>query len=161
MNASPVEFCDEEETRELEEFLVNRIYAFNAQVTGYFDARLLGGRVRAPSGETLGAFNGHTWGGCCVVSNLWVDDGCRGQGLGRLLLQAVEAEAMRRGCAQIVLSTHSFQAPAFYEQMGYLRLSVIYGQPKGYADIVFVKRFGPSGRVFVSGTSGHQNSPAR
>jgi GNAT superfamily N-acetyltransferase len=153
MNVIPVELCDEEETRELEEFLVNRIYQFNAQITGYFDARLLGGRVRAPSGETLAAFNGHTWGGCCVVSNLWVDDARRRQGLGRSLLEAVEAEAVRRGCAQIVLSTHSFQAPAFYERMGYLKISVIYDRPKGYADIVFVKRFKPSDDECVAGLS--------
>jgi len=153
MNTSPVELCDEEETRELEEFLVNQIYRLNAQITGYFDARLLGGRVRGPSGETLAAFSGHTWGGCCVVSNLWVDDARRRQGLGRSLLEAVEAEAVHRGCAQIVLSTHSFQAPAFYERMGYLKLAVIYDQPKGYADIVFVKRFTLSGDASVAGLS--------
>ena len=135
MNTSPVELCDEEETRELEELLVNQIYRLNAQITGYFDARLLGGRVRGPSGETLAAFSGHTWGGCCVVSNLWVDDARRRQGLGRSLLEAVEAEAVRRGCAQIVLSTHSFQAPDFYKRHGYEEFGRLENFPPGHARI--------------------------
>ena len=41
---SRIEFCDESEHAELEVFLVDRIHDFNARVTGYFDAKLLGGR---------------------------------------------------------------------------------------------------------------------
>jgi hypothetical protein len=40
---------------------------------------------------------------------------------------------------QIVLATHSFQAPGFYERMGYARKYVIEGHPQGNADIIFVK----------------------
>jgi hypothetical protein len=39
----------------------------------------------------------------------------------------------------MVLSTHSFQAPAFYEQLGYKRQAVIVDQPKGYTNITYVK----------------------
>jgi ribosomal protein S18 acetylase RimI-like enzyme len=63
----------------------------------------------------------------------------RGRGLGRALLQAAEAEAIRRGCQQIVLATHSFQAPAFYERLGYEKQGVIRDQPKGHANLIYVK----------------------
>ena len=113
MNTPSVELCEERERQQLEAFLVERIYEFNARATGYFDGRLIGGRVRDEAGEVIGAFNGHTWGGCCVIAHLWVHESHRRRGLGRTLLQAAEAEAARRGCEQVVLSTHSFQAPAF------------------------------------------------
>jgi GNAT superfamily N-acetyltransferase len=140
MNTPVVELCDDDECRKLEAFLVERIYEFNAQATGYFDGRLLAGRLRSEAGEIIAAFNGYTWGGCCVLAHLWVHEGQRGRGLGRALLEAAEAEAMHRGCKQVVLSTHSFQAPAFYERLGYEKHAVIHDQPKGQANIVYVKR---------------------
>ena len=139
METSRIEFCDEVECQELEAFLVERIYEFNAQATGYDDGRLIGGRLRGESGEVIAAFNGHTWGGCCVVAHLWVHESQRGLGLGRALLQAAEAEGIRRGCQQIVVATHSFQAPAFYERLGYEKQAVIRDQPKGHANFVYVK----------------------
>jgi ribosomal protein S18 acetylase RimI-like enzyme len=63
----------------------------------------------------------------------------RGQGLGTLLLRSAEVEAVARGCVRVVLATHSFQAPGFYERMGYERKYVIEGRPKGHADIIYVK----------------------
>ena len=117
MNTPVIELCNDDECQELKAFLVERIYQFNAQTTGYFDGRLLGGRLRSETGEVIAAFNGHTWGGCCVLAHLWVHEAQRGRGLGRALLQAAEAEAAHRGCEQVVLTTHSFQAPAFYERL--------------------------------------------
>lgn len=135
-----VELCEEGEVDRLGQFLADRIYEFNAEATGFCDARLLGGRVRSESGEVIGAFNGYTWGACCVVEHLWVHHSQRGRGLGRALLKAAEAEAALRGCEQLVLSTHSFQSPALYERLGYEKLAVIGGQPKGHANIIYAKR---------------------
>ena len=140
MHIPPIELCDEEECQRLEAFLVERIYEFNAHATGYSDGRLLGGRLRSESGDVIAAFNGHTWGGCCVVAHLWVHESQRGRGLGRALLHAAEAEAMRRGCEQVVVATHTFQAPGFYERLGYGMQAVIRGQPKGHANVIYVKR---------------------
>ena len=145
MDPTAVELCDEDECKALDDFLVERVYEFNAKATGYFDGRLLGGRLRDERGAVVGAFNGHTWGGCCVIAHLWVDEARRGRGLGRELLRAAEAEATRRGCAQVVLSTHSFQAPGFYARLGYERRAVIRDWPAGHADVVYVKRLAAAG----------------
>lgn len=141
MSTLSVQLCEnEDECLQLEAFLVERIYEFNAQSTGYFDGRLIAGQLRNDDGEVIAAFNGHTWGGCCVIAHLWVQESQRDRGLGKTLLQAAEEEASRRGCEQVVLSTHSFQAPAFYERLGYEKQGVIQGEPKGYASIIYVKR---------------------
>ena len=141
MNASSIEIVrDEGECERLEAFLVERIYEFNARATGYFDGRLIGARLRNEPGEIVAAVNGHTWGGCCVVAHLWVHELHRGRGLGRLLLQAVEAEASRRNCEQIVLSTHSFQAPDFYRRLGFEPVGHIEDYPIGHQSIYLRKR---------------------
>lgn len=130
---------DEAECEELAAFLVDRIYEFNANATGYVDGMLLAGCVRSETGEIIAGFNGHTWGGCCELANVWVHAAHRGRGLGARLLRSAEAEAVARGCVQVVLATHSFQAPGFYERMGYERKYAIEGLPSGHADIIYVK----------------------
>ena len=139
VNTAVIPCRDDAECETLGAFLTNRIYEFNANATGYFDGMLLGGCIRNDAGETVAGFNGHTWGGCCELSHVWVDERYRGQGLGAALLRAAEAEAVARGCVQVVLATHSFQAPGFYERHGYERKYVIEGRPKGYTDIIYVK----------------------
>src|SRR5688572_1471546 len=62
-------------------------------------------------------------GGCCELSPFRVYERYRRQGLGAVLRRSGEAEAVARGCAQVVLAIHNFQAPDFYERMGYERLT--------------------------------------
>ena len=139
MQAKVAPIPDEAQCRELGAFLADRIYEFNAKATGYFDGRLLAGCVRSDAGEVIAGFSGHTWGGCCELANVWVHEEHRGRGLGALLLRSAEAEAVARGCVRVILATHSFQAPGFYERMGYERKYVIEGRPKDHADIIYVK----------------------
>ena len=139
MKPELVSILDEAQCEELGVFLADRIYEFNAKEKGYFDGMLLAGCIRSESGEVIAGYNGHTWGGCCELAHVWVDEHHRGRGLGALLLRSAEAEAAGRGCSQVVLATHSFQAPGFYERMGYERKFTIEGRPKGYSDIIYVK----------------------
>lgn len=136
---------DEAECQDLGAFLVDRIYEFNAKATGYFDGRLLGGCIRNDAGEIIAGFDGYTWGGCCELSHVWVHEQHRARGLGALLLRTAEAEAAARGCVQVVLATHDFQAPGFYERMGYERKYTIEGRPQGHSDIVYMKRLRTNG----------------
>jgi ribosomal protein S18 acetylase RimI-like enzyme len=124
---------------ELEAFLGDRLYEFNSRTTGIFDGELLNASVEDAAGNIVAAMSGHTWGGCCEISRLWVHESRRGTGLGIALMQAAEREAVRRGCHQIVLSTHSFQAPRFYEKLGFQRLAAIPNYPQGYEDIIYIK----------------------
>jgi ribosomal protein S18 acetylase RimI-like enzyme len=124
---------------ELDAFLAERIYEFNASATGHADGRALTATVNDERGRRIAAASGHTWGGTCQLTSLWVEASHRRAGLGSALLRAVEDEARRRGCAQVVLLTHDFQAPAFYERHGYRRVGEIDGYPSGHAQLVYAK----------------------
>lgn len=139
MQVRLVPLHDEAQCQELEAFLVERIDEFNSSTTGYFDGKLLAGAVRNEQGAVIAGFSGHTWGGCCELSHVWVHELHRGQGLGRGLIACAEAEAQRRGCVQIVLTSHSFQAPGFYERMGYTKMYTLEGRPQGHSQLIYSK----------------------
>lgn len=139
VNAPIVELLDEAQCLELDATLVERIYEFNSEATGYTDGKLLGGCVRADSGELIAGFSGHTWGGVCVITHLWVDRQYRGRGMGQTVLQSAEAEARRRNCAHLILATHSFQAPRFYERLGYQRICTVEDWPVAHSNTVYRK----------------------
>jgi GNAT superfamily N-acetyltransferase len=129
----------DDERPDLDALLDERIYEFNANATGIHDGALLNASINDDDGRLVAGLSGHTWGGCCTIVLLWVDESMRGAGLGRDLMEAAEQEAVRRGCRQIVLSTHSFQAPRFYEKLGFQRLAAIPNNPAGYEDFIYIK----------------------
>jgi ribosomal protein S18 acetylase RimI-like enzyme len=125
---------------EIEAFLAERIYEFNAQATGYHDGESFSATQQGESGVIQGGISGYTWGGCCYITNLWVHDSKRGQGLGSTLLQTAEAHAKTKSCVVMLLSSHSFQAPRFYERMGFEQQAVVIDHPPGHTNILFAKR---------------------
>ena len=122
------------------EFLDERIDEFNAKQTGFYDGRLLSIFLKDADGAISAGLRGHTWGGCCEIKLLWVDERHRRSGIGSQILSAAEREARQRGCSQVVLSSHSFQAPGFHEKKGYRRIGEVEGYPSGYANILLLKQ---------------------
>jgi GNAT superfamily N-acetyltransferase len=126
----------------LRERLDEEINAFNAAATGQTDGRLLCIAARGNGGDLHAGLFGWTWGGCGYVDLLWVRADHRGCGLGTRLLAAAEQEMRRRGCGQVALSTHSFQAPGFYARFGYQECGRTPAYPRGHDQIHLVKRLG-------------------
>jgi ribosomal protein S18 acetylase RimI-like enzyme len=137
---------------ELEALLEDRLYEFNSRTTSIFDGTLLSAAIEDDDGNVVAGMSGHTWGGCCEIRLLWVDESRRGSGLGTALMRAAEREAMRRGCHQIVLSTHSFQAPRFYERLGFRRLAFIPEYPRGHEQVIYIKSLPAEAGVTMSGS---------
>lgn len=120
-------------------FLEERVDEHNIAHTGITDARLMAIVVRDDDGDIIAGLYGWTWGGCCEVQTLWVHTASRGTGMGTRLMQAAEAEARARGATQMVLSTHSFQAPEFYRRLGFAVVGRVEGYPAGHASIYLRK----------------------
>lgn len=76
-------------------------------------------------GRIAAAGRGVTNMGLVEIRGLWVDPPLRGCGVGRRLLAAIEAEAVRRGCARAALDSYDWQAPGFYERLGYRRFGTL------------------------------------
>lgn len=111
------------------QFLDDRLYEFNVAATGLDNGKLLGIFVRDVSGTIEAGVSGWTWGDCSRIDKLWVRADLRGDGLGRRLVCAFEREAVRRGCRLVTLDSHSFQAPEFYQKLGYELWAVLDGYP--------------------------------
>jgi GNAT superfamily N-acetyltransferase len=77
-----------------------------------------------PVGLTHFLFHRHGWRkeNVCYLQDLYADPDVRGQGVGRALIQAVYAEADRRGCPQVYWLTQDFNAEArkLYDRIGVL-----------------------------------------
>ena len=111
----------------------------NMERSGIQDARLLSIMLRSPADALFAGLHGYTWGGYCEIKSLWVAKERRGRGLGSLLLMAAEREAASRACRRVLLTTHSFQAPAFYRRHGYREVASIAHCPEGHAYILMSK----------------------
>lgn len=119
--------------------LERRIHEFNVAATAFTDGDGLHAELRDADGGLVAGLSGHTWGGTCEIAYLWVRETSRRQGLGSALLAAAEAEASRRGCRQVVLLTHSFQAPRLYERLGYRRVGEVADYPRGHDKALYAK----------------------
>ena len=133
-----------DESGAIDRFLADRIYEFNARATSRDDGELFAATRRDDAGAIIAGISGYTWAGCCYVAHLWVREPLRGHGAGSALLRAAEAHATSRGCAIVLLATHSFQSPGFYERQGYLRQAEIADHPVGHSSIVLAKRLAPA-----------------
>jgi GNAT superfamily N-acetyltransferase len=62
----------------------------------------------------------HT-GPCALIEELVVDEGVRGQGVGRALIQAAIGWARAQGCSEVEVSTEAdnLKAQAFYQRLGF------------------------------------------
>ena len=94
-------------------------------------------------GEIVAGIYGMTWQGTCELEHLWVDPERRHAGLGSALLVSAEQEARERGCTQVVLFSHEFQARSFYEARGYGVVGQVDDYPPGDAALWFRKPLPP------------------
>jgi ribosomal protein S18 acetylase RimI-like enzyme len=134
MAIHPIEIEDHPAAEDVQ-FLEDQINAFNCEITGYFDFHPLAIFVRGEQGRIVAGLTGGMWGGCCEIKFLWVRENLRRQGYGTRLMRAAEQEALAHGYSVIVLSSHSFQAPGFYQKLGYEVVGETEGYPRAHSVI--------------------------
>ena len=88
--------------------------------------------ARDGRGQVVGGMFGHFGMGWLYIDYLWLNDAMRSHGLGSGLLRCAEDEARSRGCTGLFLYTYSFQAPDFYQKLGYQIMGVLEDCPPGY-----------------------------
>lgn len=99
------------------------IFAFNAQ----------GVMIGGLTGRTNAIY---TW---LEISIIWVKEEWRRQGIGKQLMQQAEAEAHKRGCLYARLATSHYQAPGFYEKLGYGLYGKLENCPPGEISFYYYK----------------------
>jgi len=73
-----------------------------------------------------------------LLSALWVDESCRHQGIGSMILREVERIAREKGCRVVTLGTSSYMARPFYEKHGYTVFTTL-KKANGYISYSLVK----------------------
>ena len=130
------------DSRQVVQFLEDRIYEHNSTTIDRDDVRLFSWIVRDENNEIIAGIAGWTWASVCEITQLWVDEKMRKTGVGKMLLEAAEAEARNKGCITVLVKSYSFQAPHFYNKYGYQIEHILYGFPQGYQYYTLVKKIG-------------------
>jgi len=106
-----------------------------------FEPGKLNLRADDPEGQLAGGLSGYFVQGWLFVKLLAIVDGQRGSGIGRALMLKAEEITRQKGYAGIYLDTFTFQAPRFYESLGYVECGRL-PEARGHAQrIWFAKSF--------------------
>ena len=74
------------------------------------------------------------------IDSLWIDESIRNQDWGSKLMKMVEEEGIKKGCTIAYTDTFTWQAPKFYEKLGYEMYGKLNDFPKGNSLCYFVKK---------------------
>lgn len=121
------------------QFVRENLGSYNIAVTGceeYYPVSIF---LRDDNTEILGGVLGQIWGQWLYVSDLWLSKPLRRGGYGRKLLVTAEQYAIEKGCLNVWLTTHSFQARPFYEKLGYEAFAQLEEFPPGHT-LYFLKK---------------------
>jgi GNAT superfamily N-acetyltransferase len=119
--------------------------ASNEKTAPIGEVRSLSCFARLPDGRITGGAVGRTWGECCELQQLWVDESWRHRGVGTRLVREFERGGAARGCNTFYLDTFSFQALDFYRSLGYEPRLEIPGFPGGIRKYVMMRSSGSAG----------------
>jgi GNAT superfamily N-acetyltransferase len=137
---------DESINAEREDYITDQLIRFNqahskATPVEYVDPAPLQITLLHSEGAILGGLVGRThsipqW---LEITIIWIEEDLRGQGLGRQLIERAEQEGRRRGCRYARVTTSDFQAPEFYQKLGYSLYGRLENCPQGETVFYFWK----------------------
>ena len=118
----------------------NGLSTFNDAMVGFADRRALAVLVQdRETQRVLGGVLGRTSLGLLFIDLVFLPETLRRGGIGQRMIALAEAEALRRGCVASVLYTISFQAPGFYEKLGYREFGRVACLPPGTSRVFMTK----------------------
>ena len=113
---------------------------FNLKSAGPFHYSRTVLTARSKKGKIVGGLVMQSWWKESFVEVLWLAERVRRHGVGSELIAEAERRAHRRGSKLLHLSTYSFQAPRFYEKLGFRCIGRMSGSPKGESRYLYLKR---------------------
>jgi len=119
-------------TSEEKKYIGDRLSQFNKDQAppGYKSYRLDVDLVlKDENDKVMGGLIGVIYRFCLFIDTLWIEESLRGQGHGKALVIDAERIAREENCLFIHLDTFSFQAPDFYESLGFKSFGVLDGYP--------------------------------
>ena len=96
--------------------------------------------ARNEQNEIIGGLYGRSLWGTLEIKTFVVKTENRNEGIGRKLIEEAEKEAKIRNCRFISLDTFSFQAPEFYEKLGFIKIGTETDFPKGFEKHYYRKK---------------------
>ena len=97
--------------------------------------------IKDRAGDLAGGLSAWTTLQNLIFEYVWVAATRRGQGLGRMLMEEMERIAIESGCIASQASCFSFQAPGFFEKMGYNVLGESSGYPDPVREYYLIKKY--------------------
>jgi GNAT superfamily N-acetyltransferase len=123
-----------------EETIYTNLRAYNTSQVGNANKTILTLTYRDEDHRVVAGLHAITSWNWLFVQLIWVQETVRRQGLGKKLLELAEKEALRRGCDHVSLDTFTFQAPGFYEKLGYEKFGELLDCPVGHRRIYYQKK---------------------
>ena len=129
-----------EPTPEEQYCIIDPLIAYNESQAGPRNKKDFAFFVRSETGEFVGGLLGYTHFNHFFVSAVYVDQQFRKEGIGRELMARAEALALEQGCHAIYLDTFDYQAPGFYEKLGFKVFGKLEDYPAGHQRFYLLKR---------------------
>ena len=132
---------DEKPQPNLREAILRPLRDYNTSKVGPVVVEPLAVFLRHPESDAIiGGLWGHLAADWLTIELLYVPDELRRRGIGSSLMKEAEEIAAKRGCVGIKLDTHTFQAPGFYEKLGYRAFGrLMMDHPGGHELIYYFK----------------------
>ena len=125
--------------RDASRLLWRGLARFNQKTAGKYHYRRTVLTARSDSGRIVGGLILQSWWKESYIELLWLSERERRRGVGSELVAEAERRARRRGSKLLHLNTYSFQAPRFYEKLGFRCCGRMSGSPKGESRYFYVK----------------------
>ena len=123
------------------EKLVDGVRSYNFEHMGDETSSALSVISRDESGRIVGGVSGRTIYNQFLIEVAWVSQEFRRSGLGQSLMQRAEKEAKARGCLAAQVDTLSFQAPGFYQKLGFEIVGKVTGVENSPDRFFLAKRY--------------------
>jgi GNAT superfamily N-acetyltransferase len=119
--------------------LLSAVDGETAQIAGPMELRHFALLLHDNAGSVIGGLWGHTAYSWLTIDLLFIPPAMRTRGIGSVLVRWAEAIARERDCFGAYVAAFDFQAPRFYQRLGYTVFAVHEGLPLHHNHLHFRK----------------------